>query len=81
MKNKFIKKYLTIETKFDSDNFEDRQKFENACKILEEENFDFEVGTKRHATKYLKRLYFSYSLTTDFILWIVLPLLALYWFI
>jgi hypothetical protein len=78
MKKLFTKK-LTIKTNFEKDNLEDVKKFETACKILEKENYDFSIGTETVATKFLKTLYFRYSLTTDFLIWVLLPLLTLIW--
>ena len=78
MKKLFTKK-LTIKTNFDIDDNADIQKFENACEILKLEGFDFQTGTETVATEFLKKLYFRYSLTTDFIIWVVIPLLTLIW--
>ena len=78
MKKLFTKK-LTIKTNFEKDNLQDVEKFETACKILEKENYDFSTGTETVATKFLKTLYFRYSLTTDFLIWVLLPLLTLIW--
>ena len=75
-----FKKRLVIKTHFDPDNpelAEDRKAFENACQILREQGVDFETSTETVATEFGKKLYFRYSLTTDFIIWIVLPLIAL----
>jgi hypothetical protein len=76
---KLITKKLTIKTNFDLDNTKDVAKFNDACEILEKENFDFQIGTETVATNFLKKLYFRYSLTTDFIIWVVIPLLTLIW--
>ena len=76
---KLITKRLTIKTNFEIDNSEDVKKFETACKILEKENFDFQIGTETVATNFLKKLYFRYSLTTDFVIWVLIPLLTLIW--
>jgi len=78
MKKLFTKK-LTIKTNFDIDDNADIKKFENACEILKLEGFDFQTGTETVATEFLKKLYFRYSLTTDFIIWVVIPLLTLIW--
>jgi hypothetical protein len=76
MRKLFIKR-LTIKTNFDPSNYEDVKKFETACKILESENYDFEKGIETVATEFLKRLYFKYSVTSDFIIWVVVPLVTL----
>ena len=76
---KLLTKKLTIKTNFDIDDNADLQKFKTACEILELEGFDFETGTETVATEFLKKLYFRYSLTTDFIIWVVIPLLTLIW--
>jgi len=57
----------------------DVAKFNDACKILKDEGYNFETGTETVATNFLKKLYFRYSLTTDFIIWVVIPLLTLIW--
>ena len=77
MKTKIFKKQLTIKTKFNPNNPADVQAFNNACKILEEQGFDFEKGTETVATEFGKKIYFRYSLITDILIWIVLPLVSL----
>jgi len=76
---KLLTKKLTIKTNFDIDNKADLQKFKTACEILELEGFDFETGTETVATNFLKTLYFRYSLITDFIIWVIIPLLTIIW--
>jgi hypothetical protein len=77
MKMKIFKKQLTIKTKFNPANIEDVKAFENACKILEEQGVEFEKGSETVATELGKKLYFRYSLITDIIIWIVIPLVSL----
>ena len=77
MKTKIFKKQLTIKTKFNPNNPNDVQAFNNACKILEEQGFDFEKGTETVATEFGKKIYFRYSLITDILIWIVIPLVSL----
>ena len=78
---KLLTKKLTIKTNFDIDNKADLQKFKTACEILELEGFDFETGTETVATQFLRTLYFRYSLTTDVIIWVLIPLITLIWII
>lgn len=77
MKTKIFKKQLTIKTRFNPANLEDVKAFENACKILEEQGIEFEKGSETVATEFGKKLYFRYSVISDFIIWIVLPLIGL----
>jgi len=77
MKTKIFKKQLTIKTRFNPANPEDVKAFENACKILEEQGIEFEKGSETVATEFGKKLYFRYSLITDIIIWIVIPLVSL----
>jgi len=77
MKTKIFKKQLTIKTRFNPANLEDVKAFENACKILEEQGVEFEKGSETVATEFGKKLYFRYSLITDIIIWIVIPLVSL----
>ena len=77
MASKIFKKQLTIKTKFNPSKVEDVRAFENACEILEQQGIEFEKGTETVATEFGKKLYFRYSLITDIIIWIVLPLLGL----
>ena len=81
MKTKIFKKQLTIKTRFNPANLEDVKAFENACKILEEQGVEFEKGSETVATEFGKKLYFRYSLITDIIIWIVIPLVSLIIFI
>ena len=81
MKTKIFKKQLTIKTKFNPANIEDVRAFENACKILEEQGIEFEKGTETIATEFGKKLYFRYSLITDLIIWVLIPLIGLIIFI
>jgi hypothetical protein len=78
MKKLFTKK-LTIKTNFDLDDTQDVAKFNDACKILKDEGYNFETGTETVATKFLKTLYFRYSITTDFVIWVIIPLLTIIW--
>lgn len=77
MKTKIFKKQLTIKTRFNPANPEDVRKFEEACFILEKEGVEFEKGSETVATEFGKKLYFRYSLITDIIIWIVIPLVSL----
>jgi len=72
-----FKKQLTIKTRFNPANIEDVKAFENACKILENQGIEFEKGIETVATEFGKKLYFRYSLITDIIIWIVIPLVSL----
>ena len=81
MKTKIFKKQLTIKTRFNPANIEDVRKFEEACFILEKEGIEFEKGSETVATEFGKKLYFRYSLITDIIIWIVIPLVSLIIFI
>ena len=74
---KLFKKQLTITTKYDPANPIDRQLFDNACEILKAQNVEFEKGSETVATEFGKKLYFRYSLITDFIIWVVIPLIGL----
>ena len=76
MKKLFTKK-LTIKTNFEIDNADDVKKFETACETLKNENFDFTTGTETVATEFGKKLYFRYSLITDILIWIVIPVVSL----
>ena len=77
MVNKLFQKQLTIKTKFNAENIEDVRKFEEACFILKSEGVEFEKGEERVATEFGKKLYFRYSLITDIIIWIVIPIVSL----
>ena len=77
MIKKLFKKQLTIKTRYNPENLADQKAFDNACEILEKEGFEFETGTETVATEFARKIYFRYSLTTDFIIWVILPLIAL----
>ena len=81
MKTKIFKKQLTIKTRFNPANIEDVRAFENACNILKKQGIEFEKGTETTATEFGKKLYFRYSLITDLIIWVILPLIGLIIFI
>ena len=81
MKTKIFKKQLTIKTKFNPSNIEDVRAFENACDILKKQGIEFEKGTETTATEFGKKLYFRYSLITDLIIWVIMPLIGLIIFI
>jgi hypothetical protein len=78
---KLITKKLTIKTNFDTQNIEDVKRFNDACETLKSQGFDFETGTETVATQFLRTLYFRYSLTTDVIIWVLIPLITLIWII
>ena len=77
MKTKIFKKQLTIKTRFNPENLEDVKAFNNACDLLQKEGIDFEKGAETVATDFAKKLYFRYSIISDFIIWVVLPLIGL----
>ena len=77
MFKKYLKRHLTIKTKFNPNNSDDVQAFENACSILEKQGIEFEKGSEIVATELGKKIYFRYSLITDILIWIVLPLISL----
>tara|TARA_R100001443_G_scaffold104017_1_gene112547 strand:+ start:200 stop:445 length:246 start_codon:yes stop_codon:yes gene_type:complete len=77
MKTKIFKKQLTIKTRFNPENSQDVKAFNDACDILKKEGIDFEKGTETVATEFGKKLYFRYSLITDILIWIVIPLVSL----
>lgn len=81
MDYKIFKKQLTIKTRFNPANANDVQAFNDACKILEKQGIEFEKGTETVATEFGKKLYFRYSLITDILIWIVLPLAGLIFFL
>ena len=81
MKTKIFKKQLTIKTRFNPANLEDVKAFENACEILKKQGIEFEKGSETVATEFGKKLYLRYSLITDIIIWIVIPLVSLIIFI
>ena len=75
--NNLFKRHLTIKTKYNPRNLEDVRAFEKACSILKEEGIEFEKGSEIVATELGKKIYFRYSLITDFVIWIVIPLFTL----
>ena len=75
---KLLKRQLILKSKFDADIPEEVEKFKKSQRILENEGYDFEQGTETVATEFLKRLYFRYSLATDFIIWVVIPIFTLF---
>ena len=77
MFKKYLKRHLTIKTKFNPNNPDDVQAFDNACSILEKQGVEFEKGSEIVATELGKKIYFRYSLITDILIWIVLPLISL----
>lgn len=78
---KIFKKQLTIKTRFNPANSDDVQAFNKACNILQKQGVEFEKGTETVATEFGKKLYFRYSLITDILIWIVLPLAGLIFFL
>ena len=77
MFKKYLKRHLTIKTKFNPNNSDDVQAFDKACSILEKQGVEFEKGSEIVATELGKKIYFRYSLITDILIWIVLPLTTL----
>ena len=77
MFKKYLKRHLTIKTKFNPNNSDDVQAFENACSILEKQGIEFEKGSEIVATELGKKIYFRYSLITDILIWIVIPIVSL----
>ena len=77
MFKKYLKRHLTIKTKFNPNNSDDVQAFNKACSILEKQGIEFEKGTEIVATEIGKKIYFRYSLITDILIWIILPLISL----
>ena len=75
-KNLF-KRHLTIKTKYNPNNSDDVQAFNKACSILEKQGIDFTTGSEIVATELGKKIYFRYSLITDILIWIILPLITL----
>ena len=75
-KNLF-KRHLTIKTKYNPNNSDDVRAFNKACQILEKQGIEFSKGSEIVATELGKKIYFRYSLITDILIWIVLPLLTL----
>ena len=72
-----FKRHLTIKTKYNPNNPKDVQAFNKACLILEEEGIESSKGSEIVATELGKKIYFRYSLITDILIWIVLPLTTL----
>ena len=75
-KNLF-KRHLTIKTKYNPNNPKDVRAFEKACSILEEQGIEFSKGSEIVATELGKKIYFRYSLITDILIWIIIPLTTL----
>tara|TARA_Y100001938_G_C7990738_1_gene379360 strand:- start:591 stop:842 length:252 start_codon:yes stop_codon:yes gene_type:complete len=74
---RYFKKHLTIKTKFNPNIVEDVRAFNNACDILNKQGIEFTTGTEIVATEIGKKIYFRYSIITDIIIWIVIPLVSL----
>ena len=74
---RYFKRHLTIKTKFNPNNSNDVKAFNNACDLLEKEGIDFEKGSEIVATEIGKKIYFRYSLITDILIWIVIPIVSL----
>tara|TARA_R100001463_G_scaffold107063_1_gene161653 strand:- start:212 stop:457 length:246 start_codon:yes stop_codon:yes gene_type:complete len=74
---KLFKRHLTIKTKYNPKIQDDVQAFEKACNILEEQGIEFEKGSEIVATEIGKKIYFRYSLITDIIIWIIIPIISL----
>ena len=74
---KLFKRHLIIKTKFNPDNPKDVKAYNKACSTLEKEGIEFKKGTEIVATQIGKKIYFRYSLITDIIIWIVIPLISL----
>ena len=77
MFKKYLKRHLTIKTKFNPKNDDDVRAFEKACSILEKQGVEFEKGSEIVATELGKKIYFRYSLITDILIWIVIPIVSL----
>ena len=77
MFKKYLKRHLTIKTKFNPKNDDDVRAFEKACSILEKQGVEFEKGSEIVATELGKKIYFRYSLITDILIWVILPLISL----
>ena len=77
MFKKYLKRHLTIKTKFNPNNSDDVQAFEKACSILEKQGIEFEKGTEIVATEIGKKIYFRYSLITDILIWVIIPIISL----
>ena len=74
---KLFKRHLIIKTKFNPNNPKDVKAYNKACSTLEKEGIEFKKGTEIVATQIGKKIYFRYSLITDIIIWIVIPLISL----
>lgn len=74
---RYFKKHLTIKTKYNPDNFEDVKAFNKARAILQKQGIETETGTEIVATEIGKKIYFRYSLITDILIWIVIPIVSL----
>ena len=74
---KLFKRHLTIKTKYNPKIQDDVQAFEKACNILEEQGIEFEKGSEIVATEIGKKIYLRYSLITDIIIWIIIPIISL----
>ena len=74
---KLFKQHLTIKTKFNPKNPKDVKAFNKACKTMEEQGIEFTKGTEIVATQIGKKIYFRYSLITDIIIWVIIPLISL----
>lgn len=77
MFKKYLKRHLTIKTKYNPKIQDDVIAFEKACSILEKQGIDFETSSEIVATELGKKIYFRYSLITDILIWIILPLISL----
>ena len=75
--NRYFKKHLTIKTKYNPNNPKDVIAFDKARLILEEQGIETEVGTEIVATEIGKKIYFRYSLITDILIWVVIPIVSL----
>ena len=75
--NNLFKRHLTIKTKYNPKNSDDVRAFNKACSILEKQGIEFRTGSEIVATELGKKIYFRYSLITDIIIWVILPLLTL----
>ena len=72
-----FKRHLTIKTKYNPNNSDDVRAFEKACSILEKQGIEFSKGSEIVATELGKKIYFRYSLITDVLIWIIIPLFTL----
>ena len=52
-------------------------KSRQAVALLTEQGIEFEQGTEIVATEIGKKIYFRYSLITDILIWIVIPIVSL----